>query len=265
MAIAWKSVLQRIRPRCESKPVFVLGKQRSGTSMLMFVFHRHPQVLVFDEHKNNRAFQDFRLRSTESVEQIVDDSHFPVVCFKPISDSHLIADLHSAFPDGHSIWIYRDYRDAANSSLRKFDNATRAIRLVCTGQPGGGWFQEGVSESAAAVLRSIYRPDLSEFDLACLAWWARNQIILESGLTNAQNVTLVKYEALVTAPPRMLAWLCNRTGIEYRERIGKIISARSIGRHEAPPMDARVRELCDAALTALDEAFQRGNPPFKKY
>lgn len=260
-----KSVLQRIRPNCSSKPVFVLGKQRSGTSMLMFIFHRHSDTLVFDEHKNNAAFENFRLRDIGCILKIVENARFHTVCFKPISDSHLIELLHEAFPDGQFVWLYRDFKDTANSSLRKFTEATRAIKLVCRGEPGGGWFAEGISPQIADTLRDVYRADLPEFDLACLVWWARNQIILQSGLIGRPNITLLKYEALAVDPRRMLAWLCHRIDVEYMDSIGRKVSARSIGRHAAPGIDHDVERLCTETAEKLDDAFYAGNPPSKRF
>lgn len=249
------------RHRCDSKPIFVLGKQRSGTTMLMHAFHRCPDVLVFDEHRDNKAFEQHRLRSFNVIRNLVEQSRFPAVCFKPICDSHRITDLIAAFPDAHCIWIYRDYRDVANSSLRKFETSVRAIRLVCTGKSGGGWFQEGVSRDVSEVLRKAYRPGLTDFDLACLSWWARNQIIFESKMIGKPNVTVMRYEALVCDPEPILQWLFDRIGLEHRARVGLHISPRSIGRHHAPEIDSTVRSLCAEALMALDDAYCSANPP----
>ncbi len=252
-----KSLSQVFRRSCGSKPIFVLGMQRSGTTMLMYAFHRHPQTLVFDEHRSNRVYKDHRLRSFDIVQSFIDKAKFPAVCFKPICDSHLVKVMNDAFPNAHFIWAYRDYKDVANSSMRKFDTPTRAVRLVCTGQPGGGWFAEGVSPSVAAGLRGTYRADLTDFDLACLSWWARNQIIVESGLINEANVTLVQYEALVSQPEIVLKWLFDRLGLDFWERVASKITPKSIGRHPAPEMDNGVRQLCSTGLTTLDNCFQR--------
>lgn len=261
IAITGKRFAGRFRRACDSKPVFVLGNQRSGTSMLMYAFHRHPQILVFDEARSSEAFEQFRIRSLRTVRDLVYRARYPIVCLKPICDSHRIGEVHAAFPAAHFIWVYRDYRDVANSFLRKFESATRAIRLVCTGRPGGGWFQEGVSSPVAEVLRNVYRPTLSDFDLACLIWWARNQIIIDSGLIGEPNVTVLKYEALVSQPSMFLTWQFERIGSEYRERTARNITPRSIGRHSAPEMDGRVQDICEASLATLDHAFRAGNPP----
>jgi hypothetical protein len=261
LSIVKKRLLKSVRQPRECKPVFVFGKQRSGTSMLMIAFHRHPEAIVYDEHRSNAAFYRHRIRDFEVVRQLVDESRFGLACFKPICDSHFIARFVEAFPSAHHIWIYRRVEDVANSSLRKFADPTRALRLVCTGQAGGGWFDEGVSLESRRILREVYRPSLSDFDLACLAWWARNRIIVESGLLPSPDITVLKYEDLVADPQGMLWWLFARMNVPFNNRIGARMTPRPIGRHRAPPMDDTVRELCESLTCGLDEAYFSLSPP----
>ena len=261
IAIAIKRLSQRFRPKCETTPVFVLGKQRSGTSMLMQTFHRHREVLVFDEHKCNEAFLDYRLRDYDTIHRLLSDARFPFVCMKPICDSHLIRELYREFPQGQFVWLYRDFNDVANSSLRKFESPTHAIRLVCTNQQGGGWFQEGVSHSVSDTLQEVYSESLSDFELACLVWWARNQIAPESELLGGDRITVLKYENLVTDPVRAINWLFERLGIEFDDNITRKISARSIGKNEAPPVQPEIQSLCERTLATLDAAYFEQRPP----
>lgn len=74
--------------------------------MLMYAFHRHPDVMVYDEHRNNEAFDNYRIRSFAVVNEIIRKSRFPAVCFKPICDSHLIAEFAVNVPGAHLIWLY---------------------------------------------------------------------------------------------------------------------------------------------------------------
>lgn len=256
-----KQFIQLVGKPRDCKPVFVFGKQRSGTSMLMFAFHRHPDVLVHDEHRNSRVFSDFRIKGFDVVRDVVSESRFGVACFKPICDSHLICQFVSEFPNAHHIWIFRQFQDVANSTLRKFDAPTRAIHLVCTGQAGGGWFDEGLSSEVRRVLVEFYRSELSDFDLSCLVWWARNRIIVDSGLLSSPDVTLLKYEALVANPGATLRWLFERMGVSFHERIGARMTPGSIGRHPIPPMDKAVRELCESLTRQLAEAYFSCSPP----
>lgn len=242
--------------RCDTKPIFVLGMQRSGTSMLTRVFHRHSQTLVVDEHKNNEAFEDYCLRDFGVIQNLISDCRFPYICFKPICDSHRITQLHEEFSDAHLIWLYRDFKDVANSYIRKFDSPTRAIQLVCSDRPGGGWFEEGLTPEILQVLKSVYRPTLTDFDLSCLVWWARNRIIIESGLVGLPNVTILRYETLVSDPTQILSWLFDRIETEYIDSVGHRISTRSIRKNASPEIDAQIRRLCNTTSNSLDDLFR---------
>ena len=257
-SILWKSALNRVRPPRDSKQIFVFGKQRSGTSMLMYAFHRHPGMMVYDEHRSNQAFDNFRMRSFDVVHELIRKSSFPAVCFKPICDSHRSAEFAANFPGAHFIWLYRDFRDVANSSLRKFDHPTRAIKLICEGKPGGGWLQEGVSPFMQETLSSLYCKGLSDFDLSCLVWWVRNKTIVDSGLLESASLSVIKYETLVTKPLEVMPWLFDRMQLPFCGRITKRMSARSIGRNPYPAMDIDVHDICQAVLDKLDNTFREG-------
>jgi hypothetical protein len=256
-----KSLRARFGKPCESRAAFVFGTQRSGTTMLMHVFHRHRDIEVWDEHRSSPVFRDHRVRSFDVVADTVARSHFPLVCFKPICDSHLINQFVETFPTAHHIWIYRRYDDVAKSALRKFESNTRTIRLVCTGRSGGGWFDEGVSPEVRDILKRTYSESLSDLDLRALVWWARNRIICDSNLMPSHNVTLIKYEALVTAPAPVLEWLLRRVQIPFHPRLTKRISTESVGKNATPPISAVVKGLCDDLTKQLDAAFRMGSPP----
>jgi hypothetical protein len=240
-----KTFRQTFSAPVETTPVFVLGIQRSGTTMLMFAFHLHPEIAVYDESRASKAFFDFQLRSMETTEKLIHASPFPVACFKPLADSHLTAQLLQRFPSARCIWALREYKDVANSFLRKFPHATRAIRLVCSGQEGGGWFQAGVSEETGRILRSLPWQNFSDYDFACLVWWTRNRLFFEQNLDKEKRVLLLRYETLVTAPEESLQAVTNFIGIPFSTQMTRYIHARSISRHSPPKLNPSVQKLCD--------------------
>ncbi|MDO8954859.1 MAG: sulfotransferase [Gammaproteobacteria bacterium] len=240
-----KTFRQTFSAPVETTPVFVLGIQRSGTTMLMFAFHLHPEIAVYDESRASKAFFDFQLRSMETTEKLVHANPFPVACFKPLADSHLTIQLLRRFPSARCIWALREYSDVANSFLRKFPHATRAIRLVCSGQEGGGWFQEGVSEATGRILRNLPWQNFSDYDFACLIWWARNRIFFEQKLEREKRVLLLHYEKLVTAPEESLRAVTNFIGIPFSTQMIRYIHARSISKYSPPQINPSVQELCD--------------------
>ncbi len=240
----------------ESTPVFLFGKQRSGTTMLMNCLELHPDTEVFDEAEDNKAFLDYRIRNYEILNILTTRSKAPFVCFKPIADSHLIMEFIEQFPSGKFIWAYRDYKDVANSSLRKFNHASRAIKLVCLNQEGGGWFQEGVSSETALILREVYSPNLSEFDMVCLAWFARNRIFVEKNL-GPSDVMLIKYEDMVSNPERTFANLSNFTGMRYDKNSIRYVHNASIAKNPYPELNLLVKKMCDDLMAALNNVAKK--------
>ncbi len=240
----------------ESTPVFLFGIQRSGTTMLMHCLELHPDTEIFDEADNNEAFFDYCIRNYETLNALITRSKAPFVCFKPIADSHLIMEFIEQFPSGKFIWAYRDYKDVANSFLRKFAHATRAIKLVCLNQEGGGWFQKGVSSETTSILREVYTPGLSEFDLACLAWFARNRIFVEKNL-GSSDVMLIKYEHMVSNPERTFTNLSNFTGMRYDKNSIRYVHNASIAKNPYPELNPLIQKMCDDLMDVLNNVAEK--------
>lgn len=226
--------------------------------MMMDVFHARRDTEVFDERPESRAFVDFRIRSFEILERLIERSKAPFVCFKPLADSHLVRQFAVQFPEARMLWMYRNYMDVAVSSVKKWPTTgTRAIRLVCTDQTGGGWFQEGVSDEVARVLQEVYSPELTDIDLSCLVWWARNSLTVELELMDLPNLLIVRYEDLVTNTREAFEELFGFIGMDYDDRAVNRIVRKSSGDRWHLDVDIRVRELCDSLLARLDERVLR--------
>ena len=65
-------------------PVFVVGCQRSGTSMTMRVFDLSLDATVFQE-ANPRAFDDQLLREPAVIKELISGSRTAVAVFKPMN------------------------------------------------------------------------------------------------------------------------------------------------------------------------------------
>ena len=239
--------------RDDSIPIFILGSQRSGSTMLIDIMHLRSDTQSHSEARNNSAFVNYQLRDLEEVKKLIQGSPARFVCFKPIADSHKVFELRDAFPNSYIIWLYRQYEDVANSRLRKFAAPTRAIKLVCKDLPGGGWFAEGASDSVRQVLRKLPYASLSEFDFACLNWWARNQIFVEKLLWQLNNVILMRYEQLVSDPDKTFTMLSKRIGLPCDPQSYRFINRHSIGRNPAPQLHPEVKSLCDSLMAELEK------------
>lgn len=252
-----KKLLGFARGSPRKSPVFVAGLQRSGTTMLMNIFHLHPDTEVFDESRDSKTFLDFRIRSLDTVKRVVDSSHFGFPVFKVIADSHVLPSFLQAFPDAKVIWMYREYGANAASRLKKFGHATAAIRKVCENQPGGGWFAEGVSWAVLERLQALDRSRFTDFDYACLVWWVRNQLYFDLGLDRQPQVRLLRYETLVVDPKTAMRGIFGWTGLPWSAPSMRFVHARSLYKRNLPAVDPQIEALCSELLLRLDEAHDR--------
>ena len=254
-SILIKKFLASFKKHNESKPLFIAGWQRSGTTMLMNVFHLHPSIDVYDEKYDSKVFSDFRVRNLQTLEASLQQSRFPFACYKIICDSHILHSFIEIFPDANIIWLYRDAKDNAASLLKKFPHATRAIRLVAEDQPGGGWFAEGVSLAIAQKIRDLPLKDLSELDFACLAWWVRNSLYFEQGLDCVPNVRVLQYEKLVQQPRIVMNKLFEWFGLRWSEKSFRFIHARSVAKPNLPGLHPKIEVLCNELKERFDSEY----------
>jgi hypothetical protein len=241
----------------QKSPVLIAGLQRSGTTMLMNIFHLHSDTEVFDEARASKTFVDFRIRSLDAVKQGIAESHYRFPCFKIIADSHILPAIMRGLPDAKVVWMYRDPGANASSRLKKFPHATAAIRAVCEGKPGGGWFAEGVSPAVRQTLQVLDRSRFSEYDYACLVWWVRNQLVLDLGLADEPRVRLLRYETLVVDPGWTMRGLYDWLDMPWSAASLRFVHARSLHTPNQPPLDPQIAPLCHSLLQRLDELHDR--------
>ncbi len=255
------SFLKRIqrmgKPVVETTPVFVLGKQRSGTTMLFNYFESRPDTETYNE-SDGRIFTDFQLHPLSQVQELLSQSRAPFTVFKSICDSHRIQELFETFPNAWVVWAQRDCKDVANSSIRHFPPHWKTgLQIICKGEPGGGWFVRGVSDRAAAKLREVYRDSLSPFEMSCLVWWARNQIAVENQIDEHPQICMVQYEDLVTQPAKSFEDLNFALGLPSYPQAYAHVHSRSIGRNEYPPMAEDIQIMCEELQTNLQLMAKR--------
>ena len=141
----------------------------------------------------------------------------------------------------------------ASSRIAAFENSDRAIKIVCEGGTGGGWFQEGISEETLQVLQSIARDGFSPFDYACLVWWARNRIFIEQKLARFENVLHIRFERLLDGH---LQRLFEFIGLEFDDRFTRFVRPPR-PRREYPPVRPIVQQLCEE----LEAQLETGRAP----
>lgn len=241
-----KNALAFTRGRNEaSTPIFIAGMQRSGTTLLMNIMHLSPDIDVYDEAKSSTVFRDFCIRGLPVLERSIQRSKFDFAAYKVLCDSHRVLELLEQFPRAKLVWAFREPSDNADSRLRKFRHATRAIRLVCEKKSGGGWFADGISTAVSDSLSSLDHKNLSEFDYCCLAWWARNMLFFEQKLDRSSNVILLNYERLARSPAESLSDIFDWIGCPWSGEYSRFVHSRSVKKPDLQQRHPEVASLCD--------------------
>ncbi len=249
---------RRRRPAVGQKTVaLILGCQRSGTTMVQRTLDRLMDVDKFEEH-DQRAFRDCRIVGREVRNALIERSTAQCVLFKPICDSHLALDLFADHPESKVIWIYRDYRDVANSSIAYWgDQAKLFIEDLLDGGGDWGvsqWNREKVTEACLRELGQACSEGLTPHGGCALFWWMRNDLFFTQSLQSHPDVLLVRYEDAVERPNEEFERMCRFLGLRFDSAIVARVFATSVRKREFPAIGARIRDLCQGLLDRLDES-----------
>lgn len=248
-----KRLYQRLRPqRPPHRHVFVSGVQRSGTNMLMDMLERSMHTDVFHE-RDPRAFDGYLMREPSVIHALSRASVAECFVIKTLCELEQIPDFLVSFHEPRCIWIYREYRDVANSMLISFKSVPETVRRMARLGAEAGWWGAGMSEQTHALLQRLTARSLSDHSLSALLWYARNVLFLEQGLDNDPRVALCRYETLVSQPQVEGARLCAFLGLPFRSHYVRGITGRSVGRRPPPALDAEVEAICADLLARLDE------------
>jgi sulfotransferase family protein len=244
-------------PHENSVPLFIFGRQRSGTTMLQHIFEYSKYFKVYGEH-HSKAFEKCFIKDFGTIKGLVHESKAPFTVFKPLCDSHRILEFTNTFPNSKSIWIYRNYEDTVNSQMRKFPNGGEAIEItkdICQGKTGSGWFYYALSDQVRETMQKIYKPEFTIHDYGCLAWWARNMLVLEKELATNKKVLLVDYDRLVQNPKEEASTIFNFIGVRFDDGCIKFIHSKSVGKNPFPEIDSNIKAMCLRLTNAIENSL----------
>lgn len=236
-----KRLFRMIRPSGKSYPVFIIGSGRSGTDIITFTLNNSLFSDVYNEF-NDDAFVNWRLKSLDHIEILVNKSRAKVVAFKPIVETLRCKELMERFPDSKVLFAVRDYRDAVNSMVRFFGD--KHIRAV------NGWVESDFKEHPAApehikaFLRTHSKGTLSFENASALYWLLYNDAYASLGLDNEPRVKLVSYEELVNNPREVTKGLAEFLEIPWSSRMTDGIFSKSVGKSPSPNISPEIEKEC---------------------
>jgi LPS sulfotransferase NodH len=250
-ALATRKAIWRAFHSCapNARAVFVLGAQRSGTTLLLECMERSNSFEVLGE--TSRAMDNYRIRSADYIRNAVRQSHNPIVVFKPLTDSHRARDLLGQAPNSKAIWAFRRVEDRVNSAIAKFgDHNLQVLRAFSKGEGLDRWQAQGLTSSDFSFIRKFDYTSMSPHDAAALFWYLRNSLYFKQNLERAQDVLPLAYEDLVSDPQATMVRVCGFLGAKFDERMIKTVHAESVGRSEAR-VSSEILALCQPLYEQL--------------
>lgn len=235
--------------------VYVVGCQRSGTDMSVDLLGRSMEVDVFNED-HGAAFAKCRLRSRDTVWQLVVRSTAATIVFKPICDSHRAGELLLWHPRSKGIWVYRDFHAVASSTVVKWGDAN--LRHLVQLLDGGGdwgwsqWNREGYDAGALNELRPLMTESLTPREAAALYWYLRNLTFFSQQLDQCKDMKVFRYRDLVTKPHETFAKMCAFVGVAYSEQLASSVHARSLLKGTHVNLSGPIETICEQMLCRLD-------------
>jgi hypothetical protein len=245
--------------------LMIMGAQRSGTTLLSRIFDDLYYADVYGEFSDLSSNDKYRLRlnSPDEVNKILTKANAALSVLKPLVESQRACFWMDKIPSSAVVWLYRDYRDVASSSVLKFgpreggiSQARAFVDDEFAGRDYATWKAENASQETLDTIRECYSPSMEPTDAAALFWYGRNKLFSEQQLEKSKRVILVKYEAFVAQPFLVIAYILNLLGIqELKSATLTGIDRKSIGKGSTLQISDTIDGLCVNVMADLDRHF----------
>lgn len=234
-----------------TRPVFIIGNQRSGTTMLVSKLNRHFWIDVF--HESSVAMEDWELKPFPAIKDLIDHSKAKVCIFKPLEDTHRVLDMLDNFEGSKAIFIFRHYSDVINSSIKLgwgkhlkqyIQNINDGIEFKFSGSLN-------LTAQNIQLIKELYQDNLSEENCIALIWYLRNTLFFDLNLSQNSSVLLIQYEKIVSDPKKEFKRIFDFINLPLSSSVFYDISAKNVGKAQRPQLDKKIAGLCDAMFDKL--------------
>ena len=239
----------------EKHIVFILGCQRSGTTLMTRIFNRDLQTRVYTAFSDLSSLDPDRLRLDPHhmiAERFRKDNAAMVVA-KPIVESQNAIELLEFFKDAKAIWMFRNPNDVVRSNMKRFgkDNGIKDLLPVIRKEPGN-WRSEKVTSETVKVLSSHFSETIRSEDAAALFWYCRNRLFFDQQLQDHPRVKLCLYDDLVTHPVNTMKDLYHFIGRSYPgKRLVREVNPYSVNKGKDIELTDEIRRVCDTLYKNL--------------
>ncbi|MEW4527089.1 sulfotransferase domain-containing protein [Maioricimonas sp. JC845] len=238
--------------------VFIVGCQRSGTTLLGRLFEKDLRTTVLYEdscltgHNGTRL----RLKPLDEVQDLLSSTfRTPLVIAKPLVESQRTDKLLDGVPHTKALWMYRDYRDVARSRAKRFKSNREHVKAIIEGTPES-WRNERISPEVRGVAQRLFDDSVSEIEAAAIIWYARNSLYFELGLDHRDDASLCKYEHLITDPEVCMDRVYRSIGCRTPpQSVTRTVDRDSLGLGASLSIRPEIAEVCEQLQKNLDEEY----------
>lgn len=260
----WKQLYQLIRWRsARNKAIlFIVGCQRSGTTLMQEIFDRDLNAKAYGEFSELSSMDrvhGIRLNPLEDVKRVIDRDRAPLVVLKPLVETQNLLKLLAYFPRSRALFLYRHYRDVASSIIQKFgaESPIDHFGPVLTPDPTN-WRSEGVTQRVRDTVAAHFSTSMSPSDAAALVWWVRNSLYFDLRLDENAAVMLCKYEDLVKRPAQVMSRIYRFAGVDFDAgRNIRQVHTESIAKGKGIVLSPQIENLCSGLLDKLQDRYRR--------
>lgn len=255
-----------------SRALFVLGCQRSGTTILVDTLDKDWRVKTFGEFSGvnrpaagrrpwsvrSQSRYSIRLKPLDEVAATIERCPHPLVVLKPLVESQNAPSILRRIDRAVCVWVFRHYRDVARSNVKLFTPEVRRYNLepIVRGQ-SDSWRAELVPGDVREMIVRHYSPEMNPYDGAALFWIARNRLFFDLELAREERVMPLKYEDLAADPERSLRRLYRHAGIAFPgPRIAEEIHPGSVGLGRDLELSPEIQRACEELWNELSEAYE---------
>jgi len=241
--------------------LFIIGCQRSGTTLVTRLFERDLNARVYAEHSalsNRDRLDGLRLNPLPQVDKAICASRFPLVVMKPLVETQNTHQLLNYFPGAKALWMYRDYNDVAMSNIHRFglQNGINNLRYIVQ-QQEENWRVQGLAPEYRALVNDTFSDEMNPYDAAALFWIVRNSFFFTLDLASHPAVRMLRYRDLVTEPLQSMTAVYNFIQRPFPgSRLLQEVHQTSLGKGQRITLSPHIQTLCDDMLARLEASYQ---------
>lgn len=249
-----------INLRNEQTILFIIGCQRSGTSITTQVFELDWNTKVYGETSElstDDPVGKIRLNAFDKVKATIKNNKVPFVITKPLVETQNILNLLNNFKDSKALWMFRHYKDVASSNLKEFGlkNGINNLRPIVENEPNN-WRSENVPDFVRNIVLTYFSEDMLPHDAAALFWFVRNYWFFELQLEKNPRVIMCKYDDMVSKPSETFRSIYKFAGQHYPgDKIVKDIDSSSKGKGKKVELSPEIDKLCRELLYKMNDIY----------